>query len=96
MGDDGVLGGNYFRTAQMLPIEASIKKYAGPVLIVHGDADEAVPVSYAYEAAGQYADAQLAIIEGDTHCYDRHLDKVVDAVKQFLLKTEGKQSSPEG
>ena len=91
MGNDGVLGGNYFRTAQMLPVEASAQKYAGPVLIVHGDMDEAVPVSYAYDLAKQYANAQLAIIEGDTHCYDKKLDEVTGAVKKFLLETEGRR-----
>ena len=33
------------------PCDAAIKKYTGPVLIVHGDADEAVPVEYGIEAS---------------------------------------------
>ena len=42
-GDRG-LNGNYVRVAQTIHVEDAIDRYAGPVLIVHGDQDEAVPV----------------------------------------------------
>lgn len=80
------LGGNYIRVAQTIDVDAAIDKYTGPVLIVHGDADEAVPVGYAVDAAKRYKDCELVLIPGDTHCYDHHLDQAVDAVKQWMLK----------
>lgn len=79
---------NYFRTAQLLPVEEAIRIYDKPVLIVHGDADEAVPVQYALDAAKAYKNCTLKIIEGDTHCYDYHLDQVCQTVKEFLLEME--------
>ena len=82
------LSGDYFRTAQLLPVEEAIRRYDRPVLIVHSDTDESVPVSYAEWAARLYKDCTLKIIEGDTHCYDHKLDEVLEAVTAFLKKIE--------
>lgn len=79
-----VLGGNYIRVAQTIHVEEAIRRFDGPVLLVQGDADEAVPLRYAREAAGAYRDARLVVIPGDTHCYDRHLDEVLEAIRQWL------------
>ena len=80
------LGGNYIRVAQMIDVDSAIDRYAGPVLIVHGGADDTIPARYSEMAAARYRDAQLRIIPGDTHCYDNHLEDVVDAVRQWMLK----------
>ena len=82
-GDHG-LNGNYVRVAQMIHVEEAIDRYTGPVLIVHGDQDEAVPVEYGIRAAKRYKDCKLVLIPGDTHCYDHHLDQVVDAVRDWM------------
>ena len=84
--DDRVLGGNYVRIAQTFHVEDAIDRYDGPVLIVHGDADEAVPVEVGIDAAKRYRNADLVLIPGDTHCYDYHLDQVLEAVKAWMLK----------
>ena len=86
MGEDRVLCGDYFRVAQLLPVDEAIRRYNGPVLIVHADTDEAVPVSYAIDAARKYRNAELVIIEGDTHCYDHKIDEVTRAVVDFLQR----------
>ena len=83
---DRELGGNYVRVAQTIHPEEEIARYRGPVLIVHGDADEAVPYAYAVKAAELYNDAELVTIPGDTHCYDHHLEMVTEAIKTFLHK----------
>ena len=75
---------SYVRAAQMLDIDWAIGHYRGPVLIVHGTEDEAIPLRYSEEAAAKYADAQLVIIQGDDHCYNYHLDEVLNAVRSFL------------
>lgn len=82
--DGRALSGNYIRAAQTLHIEEAIDRYDRPVLIVHGDADEAVPYKDSVEAAGRYKNCKLVTIEGDTHCYDNHLEKVASAVKDFM------------
>lgn len=80
-----VLGGNYLRVAQTIHVEEAIDKYPGPVLIVHGGADETIPLRCAAEAAARYRNAKLAVIPGDTHCYDHHLDEAVAAVRAWML-----------
>ncbi len=83
-GEGNALSGNYVRVAQLLPVEASIHRFTKPVLIVHGDADETVPVENSIRAADMYENCTLEIIEGDTHCYDYHLDQVLAAILKFL------------
>ena len=78
------LDGNYARVAQTIHVEEAIDRYRGPVLIVHGDEDETVPVEYGIRAAERYTNGKLVLIEGDDHCYDRHLDQVVAAVQDWL------------
>jgi pimeloyl-ACP methyl ester carboxylesterase len=78
------LSGNYIRVAQTIHPEEEIVRYEGPVLIIQGDRDEAVPLSYAEKAAELYKNAKLVIIPGDDHCYTKHLDQVVAAVKEYF------------
>ena len=80
-----VLGGNHLRAAQMIRVEDAIDRYHGPVLLVHGEADETIPAECSEEAAKRYQNAELKLIPGDTHCYDRHLEEAVDAVKEWML-----------
>ena len=88
--DDGwELSGNYIRVAQTIHVEDEIARYDGPVLIVHGDEDEAVPYEYAPKAQKLYKNAKLVTIAGDDHCYGRHLDQVCEAIKEFLTEQIG-------
>ena len=90
--DGRELDGNYARVAQTIRVEDAIERYRGPVLIVHGDADEAVPVQYGIRAAEAYANGRLVLISGDDHCYNRHLDQVVDAVTDWLKARKGAEN----
>ena len=80
------LDGNYARVAQTIRVEEAITRYPGPVLVVHGDDDEAVPVEYGIRAAEAYANGRYVLIRGDDHCYTHHLDQVVAAVQDWLRK----------
>jgi len=80
------LDGNYARVAQQIRVEEYIDRYDGPVLVVHGDQDEAVPVEYGIRAAERYRESRLKLIEGDDHCYGAHLDQVTDAVGEWLAE----------
>ena len=84
------LRSNYVRVAQTIHVEEAIDRYKGPVLLVHGDADETVPVQCSIDAAKQYNNAELVVIPGDDHCYHYHLDQVVEAVRAWMLKQLGK------
>ena len=82
------INGNYFRTAQMININELIDRYSGPVFIVHGDRDEAVPLQYAIDAQKRYKNCKLDIIPGDDHCFTRHLDQMLEAVRRFMLSVK--------
>ncbi len=86
--DGKVLCGDYFRIAQMLPVREAAQRYNGPVLIIHGDEDESVPLQASQEILKDFADARLKVISGDDHCYNYHLDKVLAGVTEFLLECE--------
>ncbi len=84
--NDWKLGNNYIRVAQTIHVEEAIDRYAGPVLIVQGELDGPELIQSAKDAAARYRHCQFAMIEGDTHCYDNHLERMVDTVKQWMLK----------
>lgn len=67
---------------------SEIGAYAGPVLILHGDQDHLVPVSYSKKAAEVYPDAVLQIIPGaghglegpDMETYMQYVEPFLDAL----------------
>ena len=46
---------------------AEAAKYTGPVLIIHGNADRTVNVSYGRAAAASYQNARLEVLPGEDH-----------------------------
>ena len=83
--NDWKLGSNYVRVAQTIHVEEAIDRYHGPVLIVQGDQDDPSLMQSARDAAARYLNCRLVMIPGDTHCYDHHLDQMVNAVKEWML-----------
>lgn len=81
---DWRVSSNYLRAAGMLPVEDAIRNYHGPVLIVHGTADESVPYHFGADLVTKYEHAELVTIEDEDHCYTKHLDQVTAAVQRFL------------
>lgn len=79
-----VFCGDYFRIARRIHVNEAIDAYEGPVLIVHGTADAAVPVQYSIDAAKAYKNAELVLLDGDDHGYHRHLDEACAAVGNFV------------
>ncbi len=80
------LSGDYIRVAQSIFVEAQITGYNGPVLIVHGDRDETVSISYSEKAAGLYQNASLVTIQGGDHCFTGSEAELAEAVKAFVEK----------
>ncbi len=78
------LSGNYVRVAQTIYVEKIAPSFRGPALIVHGTTDETVPFRCAEEAKGFYEDVRLVPVEGDTHCFDNHMDEMRKAVEEFV------------
>ena len=83
---DKVLGGNYVRVSQTLYVERFIDAYDRPVLIVVGTGDDPELVASTAYAAERYVNSEYVRIEGDTHCYDNHLDRMVEAVREWIVR----------
>ena len=86
---DRKLKGNYIRVAQTIYPELAMDRYKGPVLLIHGDDDGAVPIQCSIDAAKRYANAELKVIPGDDHCYSRHLDQVTEAIREWMSRRLG-------
>ena len=91
LGPGADLDGNYIRVAQSIFVEPAIDRFDGPVLLIHGTGDETVPCEGSRLAAQRYKNCSLVLIEGDTHCYDRHLGQVTEAVTRWLSEQRRKE-----
>lgn len=80
-----IVSGQYFRTAQLLPIYETAQHFAGPALIIHGLADDIVSP----EASRKYnvilPNSKLYLIEGERHRLEGpKLPMVMQTVAEFL------------
>ena len=64
------VGGNYFRTAQLLPIYDTAKHYDGPVLLIHGTADQVVSPDASRKYHEILPQSVLHLIDGTGHLLD--------------------------
>lgn len=74
MGDHTVfgipLGETFDEEAAAIDVYGEIPGYGGPVLLLHGELDEIVPLGYSEKAAAVYPDAELIVMFGAGHGYD--------------------------
>lgn len=81
------VGGDYFRTAQLLPIYETAQHFGGPALLIHGTADQVVSP----EASRKYnvilPQSILHLIEGEGHMFNgARRPEVIKLVTEFLSK----------
>ena len=79
------LSGHYIRVAQTVRAEEAIDRFPGPVLILHGDADDVVPLDEARAAAERYRQCHLAVIPGETHHFDRAPEQMRTVIRDWLI-----------
>ena len=94
MTDECILGGDYLRTAQMIHAEDAADRYRGPVLILHGDQDDTVPLQDSEEYAERYARCELKALAGETHHFDRRPEQMQALIREWLslLATNGRKN----
>lgn len=81
------VGRIYYQDLFAFDIYKEISAYTRPVLIVHGDADRVVNISYGEAAANAYANARLEILPGEDHGFSaRGKLQAAELVYQFLRK----------
>lgn len=79
------VGGDYFRTAQLLPIYETAQHFANPVLLIHGTTDQVVAPATSQKYNVILPDSQLHLIEGEGHLFDgSRRPAVVSLVTKFL------------
>ena len=69
-----LLGRCYPEAVMHMDIFREIAPYTGRVLIIHGTADSIVKPDYAKKAAEAYANAELHLIDGGAHGFNRRHD----------------------
>ena len=78
------LDGNYVRVAQTIRVEDAADRFRNPVLILHGDEDDTVPLADSHRMAQLYRNCELTVIAGETHHFDRHPDQMQEAIRTWL------------
>ena len=79
------VGKNYVSDVWDYDVYAEMPNYTNPVLILHGDRDGIVDVSYAQRAAESYPDAELHILHGAGHgFYSSSFDMAMDYILDYL------------
>ena len=83
------LGGGYARAVVGLNVFDEIGGYEGPVLYIHGTADDIVPVAYARKAKDLYPNCEYHEIVGGGHGFKGKYDREACAlIEQFLAGGE--------
>lgn len=79
------LGKRYAADIWDYDVFGEMEKYTKPVLIVHGDRDGIVPLSYAQHAAESYPNARLVTLRGAGHgFYGSSYRRAMDEIYAYL------------
>ena len=84
---DTKLGPVYYQDIWDLDIYGSISRYLGPVLLLHGDQDELVPIAYSEKAKDVFKNVEYHVISGQGHSFYDEAGRKVDRMILEFLKT---------
>lgn len=88
-GRDVVLGRRYAEDARGIDVDAELARLRTPVLLVHGEEDEDVPISVSERAARLLPDARLVRVPSAAHGFgDRRFEDAVARTEAFLTWCE--------
>ena len=74
----------YIRSAQAICVEESIDAFSGPVLLLHGAADDVVPLRDVENDAKRYRNCKLALLSGETHHFDQSPEQMKALIQSWL------------
>ena len=79
---------SFYEDAEKVDAYKAARKIKVPAMIVHGDADETVPVEQSIRTASLIKNCRLEIIEGCDHTYSQpeHFEKLLDLISEFIFK----------
>lgn len=82
-----VLSGDYARAVVDMDPYEEIKSYSGPVLLIHGEKDPIVNISYAHRAKEAYTDScTLHILPNAGHGFRKTDDQAAFAIMEQFLR----------
>lgn len=74
----------YFTDLRYYHPYAEMKKFDKPVVIVHGDADGMVPLSYSQRAAASLPHGHLIVAHGASHMLEGYVPTIIDQISQMV------------
>ncbi len=74
----------YILSAQATRVEEAMDAFSGPVLLLHGEADDVVPCRDVAAAASRYRDCTLALLPGETHHFDQSPEQMKAIIRNWL------------
>ena len=80
------VGRDYLKTARKLPIYETSSRYQGPVLIMHGTADNLVPYFYSERYHEIYQNSELVLLPDFDHGFTNNIATPTKIVTDFLVK----------
>ena len=81
------VGKRYADALLSIDINASIRSYHKPVLMLHGTSDKIIPISSSYQALELFPDSDLVVFEGAGHGFDKVTrQKAIEKMATFLNK----------
>jgi len=82
------LDGEYIRVARTIHPEEAVDGFAGPVLILHGDQDDVVPLADSKAAAERYRRGELMVLQGESHHFDHCQAEMLRVIRDWLQRPE--------
>jgi pimeloyl-ACP methyl ester carboxylesterase len=78
----------FFEDARRYDVPEIVAALPAPLLVVHGDQDEIIPVQNAYEAESRNPDVELFILPGADHMFgdSDHRRRIADRVARWFRK----------
>lgn len=85
-GRDLTLGREFFEDARRYDVPGIVAALPAPLMVVHGDQDEIIPVQNAYEARSSNPDVELFILPGADHMFSdpAHRRRIADRVARWF------------
>ncbi|MBQ9250485.1 MAG: alpha/beta fold hydrolase [Oscillospiraceae bacterium] len=81
------LGGDYARTVIHMDPYEELKGYAGPVLLIHGTADDIVDITYARKLKDIYPDCRYEEIDGGGHMFQGEADEQACRILRDFMRS---------
>lgn len=81
------LSGDYLRVAQTIHVEEAADRFKGPVLILHGDQDDTVPLADSKRFSQRYACSDLIVLEGENHHFDQNPERMENLIREWIRHT---------